>query len=193
MRGVVVAAVQDVKRRRRAQPQLLDPAGIHDLAVIDDGQLIAELLDLGHVMAAQHHGHSPLGQSFDERAHVARGTWIERAGWLVEHQHSRRPQQCRRQTKPLAHPCRVPRDRDVGTRAQTHLLERLFDACPTLRRGAIIKTGEERQVPPSGQIRIEGGRVDVAGDTLDERIGRGADWRAEQVDRACVRLGSTRA
>ena len=67
-------------------------------------------------------------------------------------------------------------------------VERPFDACPTVRRGAIVETGEERQVPASGQIRIEAGRLDVAGDTLGERIGRGADGRAEQVDRARVRL-----
>ena len=56
--GMVVAGVQNVKRRRRAQPQLFDAAGIHDPAVIDDRQLVAQLFDLGHVVAAQHHGHS---------------------------------------------------------------------------------------------------------------------------------------
>ena len=141
--GMVVARVQKVKRRRRAQPQFFDAAGIHHVAVIDHRQRITQLFDLRHVVAAQHHGRSLFGQTFDEHADVARGGWIERAGRLVEQQHLRRSQQRRRQAKPLAHARRVSRDGDVGTRAQADLLERPFDACPTVRRRAIVETGEE--------------------------------------------------
>ncbi len=49
-----------------------------------------------------------------------------------------------------------------------------------------VETGEQREVPPSGQVRIEGGRLHEAGDPVGYRSGRRVQTAAEETHGAGV-------
>ena len=165
----VVARVQLVHGSRRELPQLVYRSRKHDAAAVDHCQLSAELFDLVHVVTAQHHGCTVIRQAPREEAHIACASRVERARWLVEKEQPRTSQQRRRQAETLAHSGRVARDRGVRACRKAHLCKHVVNPFLATRFSGSVEACEQREVPPSGQIRIKGRCLDEAGDSVGQR------------------------
>ena len=80
--------------------------------------------------------------------------------------------------EPLAHPVRVAAHPVLGPVGQLDGLERLIDP---LARAVAVERGQQLEVAPAVQVRIEGGRLDEAGDAV-ERVHRLERIAPEQPD-----------
>src|SRR5262245_9009211 len=134
----------------RERTEFVDSTGEDNSAAVNDRQRGAEILNLRHVVAAQHDSGALVRQATGEGAHVARPRGVERARWLVEKEQLGSTKQRRSQPEALAHACRVGAQRNVGVRRKSGLLE---DVCngevPTgIRLG--VETSEQFAVLATG-------------------------------------------
>ena len=120
-------------------------------------------------MAAPDDGRTFVREPADQRAHVARAGWIERARRLVEQEQAGRAQERRRHTETLAHAGGVAGYGEVGVRREADVIERGTD----LRSSTTIQTKQQLEVPSSGKIRIEGRRLDESCNA----VGHGPGYR----------------
>ena len=144
-------------------------------------QCVAELLDLDHVVAAEHDRRAFVRQASGKGAHVSRAAGVERARRLVEEEQPRSAQERSGQAETLAHAGRVARHRDVRVRREADLREGVVDSAAPAGSLVAVETGQQRQVPPSGQVRIERGSVDEAGDPVGYRSRRRVRPAAEET------------
>jgi hypothetical protein len=117
-------------------------------------------------VAAQDDGGAFVRQTPSDGAHLTRAGRVESARWLIEKKQARRAQQRGGESETLPHPCRVASYSDVRLRRKAYLLKEATDG---VRRGDLviaIETGQQRQVPPSGQVRIKGGRLHAPGNSV---------------------------
>jgi hypothetical protein len=164
--------------------QLGQAAVVDDRAAAHDRHVVADLLDLAHVVRAQEHGQAARGEPLDERAHVADAGGVEAVGRLVEHQQPRVAQQARRDAEALAHPVGVAADLVTGAAGQVDDLQRLVDP---VRAGAAVEHGEPLEIPAPGQVGIEARALDEPGDALQRARPRLLPGPAEDPQRPGVR------
>jgi hypothetical protein len=104
---------------------------------------------------------------------------------LVEDQ-PRGPQQHSRKAEALAHAGRVGFHPLVRLPDETDLRERAVDAVAAAASVAAIEPREQPEVPSSGQVRIERGRLHEAGNSPRYGAGRRLEAGAEKFDGAGV-------
>jgi hypothetical protein len=122
----IVVGVEAMALFRRSVAQLGDLAVVDDRARTHDRDVVADLLDLGHVMGAEQHRQAAGGEALDQRAHVAHAGGIEPVGRLVENEELRVAQQAGGDSEALAHAERVAPDLVVRAIGQIDELEHLF-------------------------------------------------------------------
>jgi hypothetical protein len=120
-------------------------------------------------MAGQQHGHPLPGQAADEQAHVAHAGRIQAGGRLVEEQQLRVAQQRGGDAQPLAHPVRVATHLVALAAGQLHHLQRIVDP---LRSVAAVVGSQHLEVLARGDVRIERGRLDEPGHSLERAHAR---------------------
>ena len=108
---------------------------------------------------------------------------VEPGGGLVEQQQLRLAQQRRGDAEPLPHAVRVPADAILGAVAQLDHLEHLLDA---RARVAAVEIGEQPQVLPAREVRVEPRPLDEAGDAVERSR---ADVERVAAEEASVSLG----
>ena len=143
-----------------------------DLALVDDGDAIAEL-GLVHVVRGHEDG------DVLARAHrvqvvpdlVAR-LWIETERRLVEEQHLRVVQDAARDLQPPPHPAGVGEHRGVGAVGQLDDRQGVVDALLARRRGQTVEVGVEVEVLAAGELTVE---RRVLEDQADARTDRARD------------------
>ena len=150
---------------------------------VHDRDVVADLLDLGHVVGAEQHGQPAGGQPLDQRPHVADAGGVEAVGGLVEHQQPGLAQQAGRDAEALAHAVGVAADLAVGPVGQVDDLQDLLEQPGP---DAAVEEREALEVLPAGQVGVEAGALDEAGDAVqhaDAGVGPGL---VEDPDRAGV-------
>jgi hypothetical protein len=75
-----------------------------DRAGVQDGHLVAEVLDLGRVVAAQEHRRPAAGEAAQQSAQIPRAGRVEAVGRLVEDQQLGTAEQRGRRPQALPHP-----------------------------------------------------------------------------------------
>src|SRR5215510_4560242 len=146
--AVALGAAQHPRRRPQPDRVWLDAEGDHvaetdlalelvgraqsqDAAAFDEGDLVAELLGLPHVMGRQHDGHAPLtAQRRDVGAHAHRDVRIEAERRLVEEQQLRVVDERLGQRQTLLEPGRKLVVLGATVARQLERLDELVDASP---------------------------------------------------------------
>jgi hypothetical protein len=84
--------------------QLLERAHRHDLALVHDGDAVAQALGLLHVVGGVEDGGPGLGHPLDGREDVVAGLGIDAESGLVEQEHARGVHQAAGQVEAPLHP-----------------------------------------------------------------------------------------
>jgi hypothetical protein len=182
-RRVVVVRPQDVRRVRRAPSERGDSSRKSDATSIDDGQRLAQLLDLVHVVAREEDRDAALREVAHARAHVARGLRIERARGLVEKQEAGLAQERGGQRQPLSHPGGVAAHARVSVALETHPRDCGVDAIalePLRAQRRAVESCEDSQILAPREVRMKTRRIHEARDCIVRRVA------VEERDRACV-------
>ena len=124
-----------------------------------DRDVVADLLDLVHVVRAEQHGQPAVGEPLDQRPHVADAAGVQAVGRLVEHQQPRVAQQAGRDAEALAHAVGVAAHLVAGAVAELDDVEHLVD--PVVA-GAGVEEGEAVEVLPTGEVGVEARALDEA-------------------------------
>ncbi len=180
-RARVVGGPQPERAAGRLLAQVGQRALEDDLPRAHDRHAVAQLLDLPHEVAGEQDRHAAVGQAPHERAHVAHPGGVQAGRRLVEQEQARLADEGAGDAQPLAHAVRVAADLVLGAVAEVDRLERLLDAGPGV---AAVEAGEQLEVAPAAQVRIEAGRLDEPRDPLE-----GAGALAHRV--APEQLGAT--
>ena len=110
---------------------------VQDPAAVDDRHAVAQLLDVGHLVAREQHGHALRGEPPDAASRMSRIPAGSRPVCrLVEDQQARVAEQRRRDPEPLAHAVGVAADPVAGTVGQVDVVEHLVD--PRRRVAAVV-------------------------------------------------------
>ena len=104
-------------------------AFLDDLAVIDDGDSISELVGLLEVLRRQQDGGSFAVQTANLLPQSDAAHRIEPGCRLVEEQHSRLMDQAEREVEPTAHAARIGADPAIGGAGETNAFEQFGGAC----------------------------------------------------------------
>ena len=111
-----------------------DRALVDDPPAAHDGDAVAQLLDLGELVAREQHRDPLRGEPLDQRAHVAHARGIEAGRRLVQQQQPWPPDQRGRDAEPLSHAVRVAADLVTPAAREVDDVERLLDAVAAHRR-----------------------------------------------------------
>ena len=150
-------------------------------------------------MAAEQDRHAVASELRQHRPDLAGAGGIETAGGLVEQQQSGRPQQRRGDPEALAHPGRVPAHPVAGPGGQPDLFEKLVE--PSGAGGGVgggvgggggsgvapIELGQQLEVRPPRQVRVEGRVLNEAGHAIERHLIVPVDWAVQELDPASVR------
>jgi hypothetical protein len=105
----------------------------------------------------------------------------KRARWLVQEEQLWCSQQRGRHAEALAHSGRVGADRNVRVHGESGLFETIRNLVGAAGSVEAIEAGEQRQVPSSGQVRIESRCFDEASDSVGNRFGDRIEAAAKQA------------
>src|SRR5688572_26659115 len=94
-----------------------------NLALIHDGDAIAEPFGLFHVMSGVEDGAARTGKLFDQVEEVIARLWIDAGGWLIEQQDRRIMYQSTRQVEPPLHAARIRLNAVTGASGQPRQAE----------------------------------------------------------------------
>ena len=166
-RALVVGGRQPVGRPGAAL-ELGDRALIDDLPRAHDPDPVADLLDLGHQVAGEQYGHPLPRQPANQQAHVAHAPRVKPGGGFVEQQQLGLAQQRRGDPKALAHAVRVAADAIPGAVGE---LDGVQGGVDPPARVAAVERGQQLQVAPPGQVRVERRRLDEAGHARERADG----------------------
>ena len=119
----------DQQRRAGGRRQdVVDAAAQYEAAPVDDGHVVARLLDLGQQVAGQEHGAPFSPEPPQQLADLADARRVEAVDRLVEHEQRGILQERTGQTKALAHTERVLADLLVRTLQQTDRVQARLDS-----------------------------------------------------------------
>ena len=110
-------------------------AGSHDLALVDDGHVIADLLDQLHDVAGEQHGRAGAGQPRQQPADHVGGDRIHALQRLVQEQHRRVVDQGAAERGLLAHAGGIVSDQPLGISGQVQHVQQLRRPRPRLGDG----------------------------------------------------------
>ena len=177
-----------VRRDRRLE--LGRRARRDDAPAVDDGDAVAELVRLGHVVRGEDHGaRGILGHPASHlAAHVARGADVERDCRLVEEQHARVGDEAADQVHLLAHAARELGDAAVARLVQAEPLQQLVDALAHRAAAHAVELREHPELLAHGEDAVAG--VLPSGDHRDPRSQRAeVAGDVEPVDACGARAG----
>lgn len=140
-----------------------DRSVVGDRSAAHDGDVVADLLDFAHVMAAQQYGQAAGGKAFDQGPHVADAGRVEPVGGLVEDEELRVANEGCGDTETLSHAEGVSAHLVSLAVGEVHDVEDFLDpaGCRTT-----VESGEEFQVPSAAEPGIELRTLDKAGHAL---------------------------
>jgi len=166
--------------------QVTERAVEGDLPAGHDGDVVADLLDLVHVVRGEQDGETAVGQALDQGAHVADPAGVEAVGGLVEHQQPGVAQQAGGDAEALAHAVGVAGDLVVLPSGQVDGVEDLGDAAGPEAAVAAVEEREALEVLRAGEVGVELRALDEPCHAV-ERVDTGvAPGAAEDLDRAGV-------
>jgi hypothetical protein len=122
----------------------------------DHAHPVADLLHLAEQMTGEQHRVPPLPQSPDQRTHVGHTSRIQAVGRLVEHEQLGLLQKRRRHPEPLLHAHRIGTEPVGAAGPELYHVEHRVHS-PGRHAGV---PGDDAQVVPAGQVRVEPGPLD---------------------------------
>ena len=142
-RGTVVAVVDDDLDPLAAdlRLELVGGAAGDDLAVVDDGDRVGQLVGLLEVLRRQQERRALADEAADDVPHPEPAARVEARRRLVQEQEPRPPDQGAAEVEPAAHAARVGLDDAVGGVGQVELLEQLVGALAGLGATAAGRAG----------------------------------------------------
>ena len=152
---------QPVRRRggprRSAPPEFVGGAEGADAAAVHQGDPVAVLVGLVHVVGGHQDGHAG-GRAYgvDVLPHAGAGDRVEADGRLVEDQQAGRADQRLGEFEPADHAAGVGAGQPVGGVGEVHRVQRLGDAVGAFAAGDVEDAGEQCDVLPAGQARVGG-------------------------------------
>ena len=165
--------------------QVGERALVDDAPGVDDRDPVAQLLHLGQLVAGEQHRDPFVGETADQRAHVAHPGRVEAGRGLVEDQQARAAQQRGGDPEPLAHAVRVAADLVLGAGAELDDVEHLVDPRGGTARGpSTVQRGEQFEVLACAEIGVEARRLDEARDALQGAGALAHRVASEQLDGA---------
>jgi hypothetical protein len=156
-----------------AADDLLDGAGDLELALLDDGDGVAEAVELAQDVAADHDADALAGDLAQDLAQLAAGERVEAVGGLVEQQQLGAVDQGAGDREALAHALAHLGDAGLGLAAEVEDLQELGDAGAGGLVGLAVALGEELQVAGGGHAGVEGGAVAEEADALADLVAGG--------------------
>ena len=160
-RRAAVEVVQLDPEDRLALDALLELVGRadgQDPAVVDDGDPLAQVVRLGHVVGREHDGAAGDGglPGRDELADGPGGGDVQAERGLVEEQDPRVVEQAAREVHLLALAGRQGRDALEPLRAHPDGLDELVDALPALGPGEAVELAEHPELLAHGEDAVAG-------------------------------------
>src|SRR6478609_9331827 len=129
----------------------------HELAVIDNGNAVAETVSLIHVVRRNQYGEiALLLDAGDHFPNGNAGNRIKPGGGLVEEKYSWAMDETARDFQPTAHSAGEIPSRRVTPLAQVNQLEQFIDRLFAITGGNAIELGVDAQVLPDGEITVTG-------------------------------------
>ncbi len=169
--------------------QLLGGALRGDLAVVEHGDAVGELICLVEVLRGEEDGGAVGDQLADDLPHVVPGARVEAGGRLVEEDDPRVADQRHGDVQAALHAAGVGGGGLRRRLDQVEALQQLGGGAPPLAAGEVVQVRHEEHVLLAGDQVVDGG--ELAGDTDRgaHRLGVGGQVVAADVDAAGARVG----
>ena len=152
-------------------------------AAAHDRDVVADLLDLVHVVGAEQHRQAAAREPLHQGPHVAHPRRVEPVGRLVEDQQPRLAQQAGGDAEPLPHAVGVAADLVAGPLDEVDDVEHLVQET---RARTAVEEGQPLEVLPAGQVGIELRALDEARHPVQDPDAVLGPGPAEHLDRAGV-------
>ena len=169
----VVAAMDDHLDPLAAQLglELVGRAARDDLAVVDDGDRVGQLVRLLEVLRRQQERRALADEVADHVPHPDPAARVEARRRLVEDQQPRPADQGSTEVEAAAHAARVGLDDPVGGIGQLELLEQFVGAPARLGRRQVVQPAEQPQVLAPGQVLVDRGVLARQADDPPDLVG----------------------
>ena len=158
--ALVVGGGEQVAGVRRHRAQLGDGAVEGDRAAAHDGDVVADLLDLVHVVGAEQHRQSAAGEPLDQGPHVPDAGRVQAVGGLVEDQQPRARAAGSRPRRGAAASRRSSRRPSRRPGRSSRRASRTSSSRPG--RVPPSSSDEALEVLPAGQVGVEPRALDEA-------------------------------
>ena len=150
--------------------ELVGGAAGDDLAVVDDGDRVGELVGLLEVLGREQERRALADEAADDVPHAEPAARVEAGRRLVQEQEPRPPDEGAAEVEPAAHAARVGLDDAVAGVGQVELLEQLVGPSPGLGRRQLVQPAEHPQVLAPGQVLVDRGELAGQADDLAELV-----------------------
>ena len=167
-------------------------AFLDDLAVVDDGDSISELVGLLEVLRRQQDGGSFAVQTANLLPQRDAAHRIEPRCRLVEEQHSRLMDQAERQVETTAHAARIGADPAIGSASETNAFEQFGGAWLDLGDRQAVEHCLQVQQLVAGHQWIDGRILQSHADVAAHIVGLRDDIETGHLCRAGRRLQQSR-
>ena len=137
--------------------ELVGGAAGDDLAVVDDGDLVGQLVGLLEVLGREQERRALADEAADDVPHAEPAARVEAGRRLVQEQQPRPADQRAGEVEPAAHAAGVGLDDPVGGVGKVELLEQLVGALRGFARWQLVEPAEHPQVLAAGQVLVDRG------------------------------------
>ena len=137
--------------------ELVGGAAGDDLAAVDDGDLVGELVGLLEVLRRQQERRALPHLVADDVPHAQAAARVEAGGRLVEEQQLRAADERAGEVEPPPHAAGVRLGDPVGGVLQAEALEHVVRPPPRLRPVEPVEPAEHPQVLAAGEVLVDGG------------------------------------
>jgi len=136
--------------------ELIRGAAGDDLAVVDDGDGVGQLVRLFQVLGCQQQCRALTNQCPDDLPHAQSTAWIKPRRGLVQEQQSGPTDEGTREVQPAPHAAGVGLDDPTTGLHEVELLQQLPGTRACLLAGQLVQPPEHPQVLLSGQVLVDG-------------------------------------